>query len=164
MEQKNYKKEGTVCFLRKDDTFLLTLIEYSESMKKWNGIGGFANEGEPLKDAAIREVEEEVGVVIDRESLEYVGRVLENNNFTLYVFIADKWSGEIKIKDDTLKQLQWFSPRNIPYKDMWPDNEYWLPDILSGKKIIASVMRDVYTDIKPLTERDVQIEEVAELA
>lgn len=32
---------------------------------------------------------------------------------------------------------EWFSTKNIPYNCMFPDDKYWLPLILEGKKIKA---------------------------
>ena len=32
---------------------------------------------------------------------------------------------------------QWFSFEDIPYKTMWPDDEYWYPYLLSGKRFNA---------------------------
>jgi hypothetical protein len=28
---------------------------------------------------------------------------------------------------------QWFSESEIPYENMWPDDQYWLPLFLAGK-------------------------------
>lgn len=163
MEQKSEKRDGVVCLLFKEERYLLALIEYSQSNQKWNGIGGFVNENESLQDAVSREMQEEIAISIDKKSLKYVGKVIENEVFTLHVFISDKWQGSLQIKDPTIKKLEWFTPQEMPYEQMWPDNAYWLPEILSGKTIIATVLRDVYTDIKPLTEKDVQREEVANI-
>ncbi len=162
-ERVQQKREGVICFLQKDERYLLALLEYSPNNRKWNGIGGFCNEGEPLREAVNRELQEEISVNVDTKKLQYVGKIIENNNLTLHVFISNDWEGPLTIKDTSIKQLQWFTPNQIPYDSMWPDNTYWLPDILSGKTIIATVLRDVYTDIKPLTEKDVQLQEVAEI-
>jgi hypothetical protein len=46
------------------------------------------------------------------------------------VFLASSWSGEMKIKDSTLKELHWFQKDEIPYDQMHEGNDEWLPKIL----------------------------------
>ncbi len=156
-------KHGTVCFLKKDDKYLLVLIEYGDSNRRWNGIGGMVNEHETFDDALIREIQEEVGVTIKIDHLKKMAVIQENPDFHLHIYICDAWEGELHIVDETIKQLQWFVPATIPYDAMWPDNKYWLPEVLEGRKIKATLFKNVYTDIKPLTENDIEIQEVAEL-
>jgi hypothetical protein len=33
---------------------------------------------------------------------------------------------------------QWFSFDKIPYNEMWPDDIYWIPHVLAGKKLEAN--------------------------
>jgi hypothetical protein len=37
---------------------------------------------------------------------------------------------------------EWFGFDEIPYSEMWPDDEYWLPKVLEGKKIVGSFFFD----------------------
>ena len=32
---------------------------------------------------------------------------------------------------------EWFDVKNLPFEQMWSDDRYWLPLVLSGKKIIG---------------------------
>jgi len=32
-------------------------------------------------------------------------------------------------------ELKWFSIEEITYRQMWPDDVYWLPKIIDGKKV-----------------------------
>ncbi|MEK7542897.1 MAG: hypothetical protein AAB503_01145 [Patescibacteria group bacterium] len=34
---------------------------------------------------------------------------------------------------------KWFSFDEIPYAEMWPDDALWLPKVLKGEKVKASV-------------------------
>lgn len=127
-------KKGTVCFLTKGDEVLLVLIKYSPNDRIWTGIGGYVNEGESLEDAIIREAQEESFIEIERDSLRKVA-ILADNDLELNVFLADKWSGEIKAKEPSLKEFRWFRNDQLPFSEMHTDNDKWLPQILDGKLI-----------------------------
>lgn len=32
----------------------------------------------------------------------------------------------------------WFHATNIPYDQMWPDDIYWLPEILAGNRVLGT--------------------------
>lgn len=155
-------KHGTVCFLRRDDEVMLILIEYSETNRKWGGVGGMVDPHESIEAAVTREMQEELGITVDKAHLKKMAVVEENPEFHLHVYFTNTWSGDMKPLDPSIKQIQWFVPATVPYEQMWPDNKYWLPEVLQGKKIKARVFKDVYHDIKPLTEKDVELREVAE--
>jgi NADH pyrophosphatase NudC (nudix superfamily) len=125
-------KKGTVCFILKDDKVLLVLIEYSPTDRKWTGIGGMVDEGESLEDTIIREAGEESFIEIDKSRLKKVA-VLTSETFQLNAYIADKWSGEIKAKESSLKEFRWFSKYHLPFSEMHEGNENWLPQVLNGK-------------------------------
>lgn len=128
------KKQGTVCFITDQDKVLLALIEYAPNNREWSGIGGFANEGEPLEDAIVREFQEETYILVRKEDLKKAGEIAYPS-MLLNAFVTDKWSGELKAKEPTIKELRWFSKNNLPYSEMHQGNDEWLPLILSGKLI-----------------------------
>jgi len=55
-------KHATLCFLIADDKILLGMKKRGFGEGKYNGIGGKVEDGETVKDAAVRELYEEVGV------------------------------------------------------------------------------------------------------
>ncbi len=124
-------RQGTVCFLRNGDKILLALIHYNNGEEKWNGLGGFAEAGETLEEAVVREVQEETYLEFDKTRLTKVAEL--NGSFKLNVFLTDTWSGEMKIREDTIKELRWFSINEIPYSQMHKGNDEWLPLVLAGK-------------------------------
>ena len=128
-------RKGTVCFIRNADRVLLALIEYGPNDRKWNGIGGFVEEGESLEEAVIRETKEETYITIDKDCLKKVAELNVSPVFQLNVFLSNSWHGELKIKDHTFKELKWFSKGELPYLMMHEGNDKWLPEILNGKLI-----------------------------
>src|SRR5579862_1581387 len=113
---QNSERKGTLGFIIQKNKILLALIEYPDGKRLWNGIGGYAEAGETLEDALIREFNEETYVNISKANLKKVAEL--NDSFQLNVFIINLWNGELKIKDRTLKELKWFSYEEIPYNQM----------------------------------------------
>jgi mutator protein MutT len=104
---------------------------------RWNGAGGKVEQGETIEDAAKREVEEEIGV-----SLEQMEKVAEleftfphNSAFDqrVHVYTSEEWGGEITESEEM--KPEWFMVEEIPFKDMWADDEFWLPFVIAGEKV-----------------------------
>lgn len=50
----------------------------------------------------------------------------------VHIFRSDNFSGE-PIESDEMRP-HWFHINEIPFNEMWPDDKYWMPLFLSGKK------------------------------
>jgi 8-oxo-dGTP diphosphatase len=48
------------------------------------------------------------------------------------VFVARDFEGEL-IETDEATPI-WFESDAIPYKEMWEDDQYWLPEMLLGRR------------------------------
>jgi 8-oxo-dGTP diphosphatase len=121
-------KSGTVCFILSGGKVLLTLIEYPDGRRLWNGIGGIIEDGESVEDAASREIAEETRIVVESKDVR-IAKTVKVNGMDLYICIANRWSGEEIAVDPTLKEMCWFSIDSIPYNQMHKDNDKWLPDV-----------------------------------
>ena len=126
--------------LRKDNEILLAKKKRGFGEGKYNGVGGKLEDGETPEEAMIRETEEEIMITPTKyekmgviEFLEYVKEERANVKFHLYV--ATEWEGNPKESEEMIPK--WFSLDNLPYNEMFPDDKYWLPYILEGKKINA---------------------------
>ncbi len=125
---------GTVCFITSGNKVLLAEIEYPDGRRLWNGIGGVVDPGETPKQAVVREISEETGLVVSEADVTE-SKTINVGNLELHVFTTQKYNGELETIDPTLKQLKWFDFENVPYAHMHLNNDKWLPEILGKTKI-----------------------------
>jgi 8-oxo-dGTP diphosphatase / 2-hydroxy-dATP diphosphatase len=127
-------KAATIVFCIRDDEVLLGMKKVRFGAGKWNGFGGKVEEGESIDAAALREVKEEAGLSIDPKSINHVAIVSfyfgKKEIFECHAYIAREWEGEPIESDEMLPQ--WFPLTELPYKEMWPSDLYWLPAVLLG--------------------------------
>lgn len=128
----------TLLLLKKDNKILLAMKKRGFGEGKYNGVGGKLEEGETPEMAMLRETKEEINIVPTKyekvgimEFNEYVKG--EPANLIFHLYIATKWDKEPEETDEM--KPEWFDIENIPYDRMFPDDKYWLPIILDGKKI-----------------------------
>ena|SRR3989338_8087204 len=130
-------KQATLCIIREENKILLGLKKRGFGEGKYNGFGGKVMNGESIIDAAIRELQEESGLIGIR--LENVGELSfhfphkSDWNQIVHLFVVHEYSGRLE-ESEEMKPF-WFSVDLIPFEKMWDDDQYWLPAILEGKKI-----------------------------
>lgn len=124
------KTIGTVCFIVNDHKVLLAEIAYPDGRILWNGIGGVVEPGETPEQAVSREISEETELIVDEKDVQKA-TVKSNDNLELHIFTTTKWAGELETVEPTLRQLKWFDFNAVPYSQMHPGNDAWLPDILN---------------------------------
>lgn len=129
------KKLQTLIIIHQHPKILLGMKKRGFGAGRWNGFGGKLADGETIEQAAHREIFEEAGIKCDGLQkagvidFEFKGKpeILQ-----VHIFKADNYSGSIKETEEM--KPQWFDVSEIPFKDMWPDDIYWLPMFLDGKK------------------------------
>ncbi|MBP5993895.1 MAG: 8-oxo-dGTP diphosphatase [Candidatus Moranbacteria bacterium] len=130
------RKILTLCLALRNEEVLLGMKKRGFGAGRWNGFGGKLEPGETIEAGARREMLEECGVAIGqmeevgRHEFEFAanpGEILE-----VHVFRVEDFSGE-PIETEEMRP-QWFAFADIPYDDMWPDDRFWIPIFLAGKK------------------------------
>lgn len=130
------KRIFTLCIIYREDQVLLGLKKRGFGKGLWNGFGGKVNPGEPIMQAAIREVEEEARVVPEEIRERGVLHFTFDNDpgeLDVHLFSAQSFVGSPQETDEM--RPNWFDISEIPYKSMWADDRFWLPQFLAGKKI-----------------------------
>ena len=130
----------TLCIIHdtqdRKNRVLLGLKKKGFGAGRWNGFGGKLEPGETIEQAAKREILEESGVTV--ETLEKMGVMIfefegkPDELLEVHIYRAESWSGEPREGDEM--KPQWFDISEVPFKNMWPDDKYWLPFFLQGKK------------------------------
>ncbi len=125
---------GTLLFvLRMHKGLLQVLLIHKKTghgQGRVNGPGGKLDAGESLTACATREVLEEVGLQVGhpvcRAELRFVE--LEGSQWLGYVYTADQFSGQLTETSEA--KPFWCDIEKIPFADMWPDDQLWLPTVL----------------------------------
>ncbi len=146
------KKVLTLCLVHQPPRILLGLKKRGFGAGRWNGFGGKVQEGETIEDAMQREVREEAGIAVndavkvgisnfefsaDRvppkaSAVAQGGAASGGQILEVHIFRATEFTGEPSESDEM--KPQWFNVDEVPYDSMWPDDKYWFPLFLEGKK------------------------------
>lgn len=134
METSSKTKTLTLCIPIRVGEVLLGMKKRGFGAGRWNGFGGKVEEGELIEDAARRECLEEAGIEI--VDLKHAGRLrffyeAEDKVHDVHVYIAREWKGE-PVETEEMRP-QWFGHDKIPFAEMWADDKYWVPVLLSGE-------------------------------
>jgi 8-oxo-dGTP diphosphatase/2-hydroxy-dATP diphosphatase len=125
----------TLCLIHTDTHVLLGQKKRGFGEGKWNGFGGKLEKGESIEEAARREMLEESGVAVS--ALQKAGIIhfeFEGNPEILevHIFRGREYVGEPFETEEMIPQ--WFRIDEIPFTEMWPDDEHWMPLFFAGKK------------------------------
>lgn len=106
-------------------------------------LGGKVDGDESDLDAAVREVEEESGIVLPPSGLRYAGRIswsfpaTPGWNMQSALFTAEA-GRSVPVPCEEIEP-RWYPVDAIPWAAMWKDAPHWLPQLLAGTRIDAHI-------------------------
>lgn len=146
MDLRKKKIIATLVFPVMEDRVLLARKTKKIGVGLWNGFGGGVEDGESIKQSAVRELKEEASLIAKEVDLESRGRAIFHNKredghefvVEVHIFVLRKWQGEVSLNKE-MKDATFWSINNLPFDEMLPSDREWLPLILSGKVVEVQV-------------------------
>ena len=133
---------ATLLFVFRGDEVLLIHKKTGFGRGKINGPGGRLEPGETPREAAIREVEEEVLItpVEVAPCGELYFQFLDGLSIHGFVYRAEGFTGEPR---ETREAKPFWQPlAQLPYDRMWADDPYWFPHVIDGSPFVARFIFD----------------------
>ena len=120
---KNVKNLTTLCYIEKDDSYLM-LHRVSKkndiNKDKWIGIGGHFQVNESPEECLLREAKEETGLTLTsyrfRGIVTFITDGLEEAEY-MHLYTADGFEGEMIACDEGT--LEWVPKSKIPELNLW---------------------------------------------
>jgi 8-oxo-dGTP diphosphatase len=144
-EQWTPVDRAVLCFVLHDNQILLIHKKRGLGAGKINGPGGRIEPGETALAAAIRETEEELGVTPIAPELrgELFFQFTDGYSLHCGVFLAHQHHGTAIETEEAIPC--WTPLEQIPYDQMWQDDQHWLPGLLAGQTFRARFVFDSET-------------------
>ena len=142
------KKILTLCFIYQHPKVLLGMKKRGFGQGRWNGFGGKVRDGETIEEATKREMKEEAGIIPgDIERFGIIEFEFQGNPEILEVhcFKTSQFNGEPKESEEMFPK--WFNINELPFEQMWPDDKYWFPLFLEGRKFKGKFLFDNFDKI-----------------
>jgi 8-oxo-dGTP diphosphatase len=136
------RERATLLFVIRDGMVLLMHKKKGLGAGKINGPGGRIEDGESPREAAVREVREELCVtpVEVRAAGELSFQFVDGYSVQGYVFVAGGCEGEAR---ETAEATPLWTPVDeIPYERMWADDRLWVPLMLRGDRFEGRFLFD----------------------
>ncbi|MCR4923468.1 MAG: 8-oxo-dGTP diphosphatase [Lachnospiraceae bacterium] len=132
-------KNTTLCYIEKDDKYLMLLRNKKEkdvNKGKWIGVGGHFEEGESPVECLIREVKEETGLTLLDYCFRGIVTFVSNECETEYMHLYTTSSFEGEIKECDEGQLEWIKKADIMALNLWDGDRIFLKELMNNKSLI----------------------------
>ncbi|KAJ2174166.1 Nudix (Nucleoside diphosphate linked moiety X)-type motif 1 [Coemansia sp. RSA 1287] len=117
---------------------LLGMKKRGFGCSKYEGLGGKVELDESIDEGAIRELNEESGLLATR--FEKHGMLLfyyEDNPVAMevHVYLVSDYMRDV-VETDEMRP-EWFGINELPFAQMWPDAARWWPHVLRSEKFVG---------------------------
>ena len=133
---------ATLCFVIRGDEVLLIRKKRGLGAGKINGPGGRLEPGETPREAAVREVEEELCVtpagLTNHGLLRF--QFVDGYSLLVHLFCATSCDGVAQETEEAIPL--WSSITALPFDEMWADDRLWLPEVLAGRSVEGEFIFD----------------------
>ncbi|HET6565761.1 MAG TPA: 8-oxo-dGTP diphosphatase [Xanthomonadales bacterium] len=128
------KDPATLVFVMREDEILLIDKKTGLGKGKVNGPGGKVEPGETPEQCAIRECQEELNITVS--NLEYCGehKFQFVDGYSIHVFVYRTRHFEGTPTESREARPLWVKVDQIPYDQMWEDDQHWLPMMIRGER------------------------------
>jgi 8-oxo-dGTP diphosphatase len=105
--------------------------------------GGKREGGEEPADTAVREIREEVGLLVAKDALSHIATIRypflgrEAMSQRSFAFLTREFVGEPVPSRELV--ATWWPLADIPFHRMWADAALWLPQAIQGEFITATI-------------------------
>jgi len=136
------KERATLLFVRRGRRILLIHKKKGLGAGKLNGPGGRLEPGETPRQAAIREVREELRVTPTgvKSAGELCFQFTDGLSIHGYVFTATGCCGTPQETSEATPV--WLPEDALPYHRMWADDRVWMPLVLAGRRFVGRFLFD----------------------
>ncbi len=149
-----FSEDAVLCFIENEEKLLLIHKKTGLGKGKINAPGGRMEPGEKMKEAAVRECQEEIGMTPAdlRQVAELQFIFTDGYSLRGFVFFAKSFTGT-PVETREAKPF-WCAVSDIPYSEMWADDALWLPRVLGGESVLG---RFIFEDDHMLSHRIVPV-------
>lgn len=122
------KKVSAVFILEQNGRFLF--LKRTDGFKGWYLLpGGHVDEGERVVEAALRELYEELGIIVQPQDVQFV-MVKPDTQYVNFFFRVLKWTGDLQnMEPQKHADMAWLE---LTHPEIYPDVVVEIKTILSG--------------------------------